>query len=97
MKKHSLNYYKALNYINLGRYDEALVECRRINIKLNQLNDKYKDKKNKYSGDAFAHLLMGIIYDASKDYNNAFIAYRNALEVYETPTSNILTLRFLVS
>ncbi|MFC2151654.1 COG3014 family protein [Bacteroidota bacterium] len=79
-----VNYFMALNYIQLGKYEDALVECKRINIKLNQLNDKYKDHKNKYQRDAFAHHLMGIIYEANKDYNNAFIAYRNALEIYET-------------
>ncbi len=79
-----VNYFMALNYVQLGRYDDAIVECKRINIKLNQLNDKYKDHKNRYQRDAFAHHLMGIIYEANNDYNNAFIAYRNALEIYET-------------
>lgn len=82
-EKVMVNYFKALNYIRLGEYDEALVEARRITIKLHQLNDKYKDHKNRYSDDAFAHVMIGLVYDATKDYNNAFIAYRNALEVYE--------------
>lgn len=79
-----VNYFMALNYIQLGKFDDAIVECKRINIKLNQLNDKYKDHKNRYQRDAFAHNLMGIIYESQKDYNNAFIAYRNALDIYET-------------
>jgi len=79
-----LNYFMALNYIQLEQYEDAIVECKRINIKLNQLNDKYKDHKNRYQRDAFANNLMGIIYESQKDYNNAFIAYRNALEIYET-------------
>lgn len=29
------------------------------------------------------HTLMGIIYESDHDYNNAFIAYRNAVDVYE--------------
>ncbi|MCK4662255.1 MAG: hypothetical protein KAT68_05280 [Bacteroidales bacterium] len=78
-----VNYFLALNYLLKGEYNEAIVECKRINIKLNQLNDKYKDHKNRYQRDAFAHNLMGLIYDAKKDYNNAFIAYRNAVEIYE--------------
>lgn len=78
-----INFYQSMNYISLGQWDEALVECRRANIKLNQLNDKYKDHKNKYQQDAFIHLLMGLIYDAQKDYNNAFIAYRNSLNIFE--------------
>ncbi|MFR4037666.1 MAG: hypothetical protein ACLTZT_07645 [Butyricimonas faecalis] len=79
-----INFYKALNYIDLNDMEGALVEVRKINIKLNRLNDKYPDNKNRYQRDAFAHLLMGLIYDATGDYNNAFIAYRNAYEVYQS-------------
>ncbi|MDP4210477.1 MAG: hypothetical protein Q8928_16830 [Bacteroidota bacterium] len=79
-----LNYYTAMNYIRLGKFDEALVECKRIDIRLNKLNDKYPTNKNRYKRDAFAHTLMGLIYDATGNYNDAFIAYRNALEIYET-------------
>jgi hypothetical protein len=78
-----LHYYTSLNYISLNNYEDALVECRRVNLRLHQLNDKYKDHKNKYQRDAFAHNLMGMIYEADNDYNNAFIAYRNAYEVYK--------------
>lgn len=78
-----VNYFKALNYLALNDYHAALVECRKINIKLQLLNDKYKDHKNRYQRDAFAHTLMGLIYEANSDYNNAFIAYRNAFEIYE--------------
>lgn len=79
-----VHYYKALNYLQLGEFDEALVECRRLNTQLNVLDNKYKGEKNVYSKDAFAHNLMGIVYQASGDYNNAFIAYRNAVEIYES-------------
>ena len=47
------------------------------------LNDRYENKKNRYKRDAFAMNLMGIIYEASGDINNAFIAYRNAYQAYE--------------
>ncbi|MDE5423564.1 hypothetical protein L3073_15195 [Ancylomarina sp. DW003] len=88
-----INYYKAISYLQLGKNDEALVECRRVNEKLYALNDKYpRNHKNRYSDDAFAHNLMGMIYDASKDYNNAFIAYRNAYNIYkENYTENFGT------
>ena len=78
-----LHFYKAINFIQLNDFDAALVEVRRVNISLNDLNDKYEDKKNRYKEDAFAHLLMGIIYEAKNDFNNAFIAYRNSLNVYQ--------------
>ncbi len=77
-----LLYYKAINYLKLSDYEAALVECRRLNNRLQVLSDKYKSDK-KYQRDAFVHNLMGIIYEASGDVNNAFIAYRNSLEIYK--------------
>jgi uncharacterized protein len=77
-----LHYYKALNFLQLGQSDAALVECRRLNIKLNQLSAKYRNG-DKYRRDAFIHTLMGLVYQANHDYNNAFIAYRNATEIYQ--------------
>lgn len=81
-----IHYYKALNFLKLGDHEAALVECRRLNIKLNTMSDKYKtdgtDSKIKYSRDAFINNLMGIIYEADGDFNNAFIAYRNSVEAY---------------
>ena len=82
-----VNCFKAINYMQLDKPEDAMVECRRINLKLNSLNDKYKDHKNRYQRDAFAHVMMGLLYDARGDYNNAFIAYRNAIEIYETDYS----------
>lgn len=76
-----IHYYKAMNFIQLGDLDAALVECRRMNIRMDALNDKFSSD-NRYSRDAFIHNLMGIIYDAAGDYNNAFIAYRNAYNIY---------------
>lgn len=77
-----LLYYKAMNFLKQGKTEEALVECRRLNIRLQQLSDRY-DSPDKYRKDAFIHTLMGIIYESDLDYNNAFIAYRNAMEAYE--------------
>lgn len=77
-----LHYYKALNFLQLGQYEAALVECRRMNIKLNQLSSKYSSA-GQYRRDAFIHTFMGLVYQANRDYNNAFIAYRNAVEIYQ--------------
>ncbi len=77
-----IHYYKAMNFIRLGDLDAAMVECRRLNIGLNALSDRHSNE-NRYRRDAFIHNLMGILYDATGDYNNAFIAYRNAVEIYQ--------------
>ncbi len=77
-----LLYFKALNYLKMNKTDEALVECRRLSIRLQQLSDRYTSA-DKYRKDPFVNTLMGIIYEADLDYNNAFIAYRNAVNDYE--------------
>ena len=86
-----LLYFKAINFLKMRKPDEALVECRRLNIRLNQLSDKY-DSDRKYQRDAFIHNLMGIIYQSTGDSNNAFIAYRTALEIYENDYGNLFGL-----
>ncbi len=78
-----IHYYKALNYLQLQKPQSAVVEARRLNNKLNRLNDRYENRKNRYKDDAFAHLLMGIAYEMDNDVNNAFIAYRNAYNTYQ--------------
>ena len=87
-----LLYYKALNYLKLDKTEEALVECRRLNIRLQQLSDRY-ESSNKYQRDAFANLLMGIIYEKNKEYNDAFIAYKNAYEIYQSDYNNLFQLQ----
>lgn len=77
-----IHFYKTINFLQLNELDNALVEIRRVNIALNELNDRYENRKNRYKEDAFAHVLMGIIYEAKGDVNNAFIAYRNAYNIY---------------
>lgn len=77
-----INLVSALNYIYLGEMDEALVEARKVDHKLNLLNDRY-EKKNVYKEDAFARYLYGIIYEAKGEANDAWIAYRRAYEAYQ--------------
>ena len=62
-----VNSFKAINFMQMDNYEAAMVECRRINLKLNQLNDKYPSHKNRYRDDAFAHTMMGLLYDANGD------------------------------
>ncbi len=83
-EKVTIHYYMALNYFHLGLPNEALVEAKRIDIKLLELNQKYPENKNKYSRDAFSQILQGLIYESTGDTNNAFIAYRNAAEIYDS-------------
>lgn len=80
-EKFMIHYYKALNYLYLGERDEAMVEARRISLQSYQQQDKSK-RENRYSDDAFSLILQGIIYEKGNDINNAFIAYRNAADIF---------------
>ena len=81
-----INVLKALNYTRLGQWQEALVEARRIDHRLNVLSDRTKEK-NAYRDDGFARYLSGILYESTGDVNNAFIAYRNAYEIFESTSA----------
>ncbi|WP_316750437.1 hypothetical protein [Pedobacter gandavensis] len=81
-EKFMIHYYKALNYVYLGKPEDAIVEARRIGLTAQEQGDKFNNKDNRYSKDAFSLMLQGLIYEYDGDMNNAFIAYRNAAEVY---------------
>jgi uncharacterized protein len=78
-----VHYYKALNYAMLGLTEDAVVEARRITLTNNTQYNKFVQKDKRYSQDAFALNLQGMIYEMAGDINNAFIAYRNAVELYK--------------
>lgn len=73
---------KALDFLGLRQVESALVEARKINELLKLYNTKY-DKKNIYNQDAFAHWLMGLMFEMEGSYDDARIAYVNAMDVYQ--------------
>jgi hypothetical protein len=81
-----LNLFLALNYLQTGEIDEALVEARKVDSKLNLINSYHPaGKKNIYKEDAFVRFLMGILYEVGgtqEDLNDAFISYKKAEESY---------------
>lgn len=81
-EKFMIHYYKALNYLYLNKTEDAIVEARRITLQTQEQGDKFNEKDSRYSKDAFSLMLQGLIYEHDNDVNNAFIAYRNAAEVY---------------
>jgi uncharacterized protein len=97
-----INIFQALNYLMLGEYDDALVEARDVDSKLNVINSQYaEDQKNVYKEDAFIRMLMGVIYEIepkSENINDAFISYTNADNIYEndyTPNYGVVTPNIL--
>ena len=77
-----INVVKALAFLEMNDLEGALVEARKINEKLEYLNTQYEEHKNVYREDAFAHWLMGVLFEEEGSYDDARIAYRAATRVY---------------
>jgi len=71
----------AMGYLQSGEFDEALVECRRLDSLLSLYNTKY-EKKNVYKEDAFARYLSGILNEDDGELDEAFIDYLLAARAY---------------
>lgn len=77
-----LNVLMALDYAQLGLWDDALVEARKVDHKLLVLADR-NQKRMTYSKDVLARYLSGILYEAAGDLSNAFVAYRLAYDAFQ--------------
>jgi hypothetical protein len=73
----------ALSFLQDQQLNEARIEAARINTKLAELNARYDTSKNRYSEDAFARYLSGIIYEARGEIDSAIIDYNSSLNTYE--------------
>jgi hypothetical protein len=79
-----VNLFLALNYAGLGSWEDAVVEARKVDVKLNLINSKYEEgKKNVYKEDGFIRFLMGVFYEVEGEINDAFISYRKSEEIYK--------------
>ncbi len=70
-----INVSLALNFIQLGQNDSAMVEVRKINNKF----QKYQgDDKKPFELNAFAQYMTGLIYESDRKYDDACISYKDA-------------------
>ncbi len=77
-----INVFLALDYAKKGMTDDALVEARKVDLKLREYARQYDDK-NTYKEDAFIRYITGALYESAGEINDAFISYRNSYEAYE--------------
>ena len=78
-----LNIFKALNYLHLKKWDDAIVEINRIAIKLNLLEDKYKKMADKYnSSDENDDNLKLSMKPADNTFHNSALARYMSLLMY---------------
>jgi hypothetical protein len=77
-----VNVFLALNYACVGLSEDALVEARKVDLKLREYARRYEEK-NTYKEDAFVRYIAGVLYENEGDINDAFVSYRKAYETYE--------------
>lgn len=71
-----IHVYLALNFLMKNDLDGALVETRRTN----EILQKFRDEaKKNYDQNALAFYLSGIIWEADKKWDDAYISYKDAL------------------
>jgi uncharacterized protein len=80
-EKVMVNVFLALNFARQGQTDEALVEARKVDLKLREFAKQYEGK-NRYQEDAFMRYVAGVLYESAGERNDAFISYRKAYEAY---------------
>ena len=76
----AVHYYRALNYWYLGLSEDALVECRKANLKLDQY--AIHNGQTSYKNDAFIHYITGLFYEATGEFNDARVSYQHAQDAY---------------
>lgn len=73
-----INAYLAMNFLEIGDYDGAAVEARRINEKF----QKYRaDEKKEYKLNPFSKYLSAMVWEALGKYDSAFIDYQDTYKI----------------
>ncbi len=80
-----ISQYLAINYLMLGKIEDALVECRRVNSKLYRL---ISEGKRKYELNAMARYLSAMIYESRAGWADAYIDYKAVYQ--QMPELNFL-------
>jgi hypothetical protein len=76
-----IHYYRAMNYERLGDRQEALVECRKANLKLEDYAQQAEYELS-YKNDAFLQYMTGLFYESEGELNDAYISYKDAVKGY---------------
>ncbi len=71
-------YYRAWNYLQLGRESDVLVEARAINERLNFRSDSCPDRDGACGHDVFLRYFSGLLFEWGGEVNDAYVAYKQA-------------------
>jgi len=72
-----INVYLAMDYTLSHQWDDALVECRKVNHKLDLM---ISQGGLPYKRNAFAKYLAATLFEARREWNDAFVDYREVFK-----------------
>lgn len=76
-----INAMLAINFLQLGQYEAALVECRKLNDKLH----KYRfEGKRDFEQNPFAFYLSALIWESEKNWDSAYIDFKKTYDLDPT-------------
>ena len=81
-----LYYFTALNNFEQGKISDALIEARRADEFLKEIQARYdsdKDLSSLYKEDAFMLWLVGLLYEIEGSHNDAYLAYKRSYKIYQ--------------
>ncbi len=78
----------ALNFLALGKVDEALVESRSVQLQFNEWERKGANT-NKYHTDGMFHLLSSIAYEELGETDNSLISLFKSVQAYKKGPVNL--------
>jgi hypothetical protein len=77
-----LHYYRIQNHLGRDDLESAAVQCRRLDLRLDRLEDEGRAAADA----AFFRYLTGLVYAASGDGNDADVSFRKALGASDSGT-----------
>lgn len=77
-EKYLINTMLAINYLMLGQQDDALVEARRINEKIQKMK---MDGREPYELSPFAKYFSALVWESDQKWDDAYIAYEQTYKI----------------
>jgi hypothetical protein len=77
-----LNAFRALDYVFLGKTDDALVEARKVTAYLSRFSE-FMQGRSGYRDSAFSQYLSAMLFEQNGDYDDARISYAAAAEAFK--------------
>ncbi len=85
-----IHYYRALNYNYLGQFEDAMVECRKANLRLADFAAQAEYELS-YKNDAFVQYMTGLFFEAAGEWNDAYVSYKDAERGYRAYSADLGT------